>query len=240
MFESLGYTERTLSKRQMMALPMAAAIQLTLGAAYMIHYVYSPETLAPPSVWISAYPAIPVTLRSPPVQRLRRDQAPVKPLRQTGLVEPDTKDPALPPPSDSLSGPSDVGAEDPRELQGVDGLLPDTDITGFVGETQDRNTGAPTILQQSDVTPPKLLQQVAPAYPAAALAMRLGGKVLLQVVVNEEGRVVDVQVLTTTNVMFNQAALDAVRRWRYTPPLAKAGGQAVACYLTVAISFEPR
>jgi len=57
MFESLGYAERKLSRRQMLALPMAAAIQLTLGVTYMVHYVFSPETLAPPSVWISAYPA---------------------------------------------------------------------------------------------------------------------------------------------------------------------------------------
>ena len=99
--------------------------------------------------------------------------------------------------------------------------------------------GQRQILQAWEVTPPRLLKQRQPAYPAAALAMRMGGKVVLQVVVDEEGRVADVQIVSSTNALFNQSAADAVRQWQYTKPIAH-GGQAVACYLTVVVNFQTR
>jgi|WetSurMetagenome_2_1015567.scaffolds.fasta_scaffold04940_8 periplasmic protein TonB len=240
MFETLGYTERRFTKRQMLALPMAMAVQLGVATAYVAHYVFSAENLQPPVVWISAYPAIPVTLRAPAPHRLQEGTTPARPVKPTSLVEPNTNAPPATPTNDRPTAAADDGPPGVDGLQGVVGL-DDHSPLGLMGTTLEvKPPDQPQILNETQVVAPKLLHQVPPAYPPAALAMRLGAKVVLQVVVNEEGRVVDVQVLNSTNVLFNQAAMDAVHQWRYTPPLAKANGQAVACYQTVVVSFEAR
>jgi periplasmic protein TonB len=238
MFESLGYAvERKVSARQVWAFPLAAAIQLSAVGTFTLYSLFSPETLQPPPVWISALPAIPVTLRGGP-DRPPRDTSkdPVKPLKREGLVQPNTQDltptDKIPNSADDTqnSGPGDDGP-------GVPGLLPGTDITGILptGPSEPHRQ----VLQAWEVTPPRLIQQTQPIYPAAARAMNLGGKVILQVIVDEEGRVTEVQILQSTNALFNQSAAEAVRQWRYTKPIAH-GGQAVACYLTVVVSFQTR
>lgn len=240
MFESLGYTERRFTKRQALALPMAMAVQLGVATAYVAHYFWSAENLQPPAVWISTYPAIPVTLRPPSAHKPQEGTAPVKPVKPTGFVEPNTNAPPKTPTDDSPTATADDGPPGVDGLQGVEDLDSDPSLwrQGTVSEV--RPPDQPPILNETQVVAPKLVHQVPPAYPPAALAMRLGAKVVLQVVVNEEGRVADVQVINSTNSMFNQAAVDAVRQWRYTAPLSKANGQAVACYQLVVVSFEAR
>jgi protein TonB len=238
MFESLGYAaERKVSARQVWALPLAAAVQMSTAATFMLYSLFSADILQPPPVWISALPAIPVTLRGAP-DRPPRDASkdPDKPMKHGDLVQPNTQnltaaDKVPDPGADNQAlGPGDDGP-------GVPGLLPDTDITGIMptGPTEPQRQ----VLQAWEVTPPRLIQQTRPVYPAAALAMNLGGKVVLQVIVDEEGRVTEVQILQSTNTLFNQSAAEAVRQWRYTKPIAH-GGQAVACYLTVVVSFQTR
>lgn len=237
MFESLGYAERKVSRRQIMSLPLAVALQLALGTMYMAHYLFSPETLQPPTAWINALPLIPVTL--PAAQRPPRTETDAgrTPPRTPGLVSPNTSD--LRPP----------GPETPSDTQG-DTVDPGgfTDPGGLDGGNP--SNGAPPLLPPVEtpralqawqlVEIPRLVRQVSPAYPPAALAMRLGGRVVLQVVVDEEGRVSDVRVIQSTNALFDHAAMDAVRQWQYSRPLAKTGGQTVACYLTVVVTFQPR
>lgn len=236
MFESLGYAERKISRRQIMALPLAVALQLALGTMYMAHYLFSPETLQPPTAWINALPVIPVTL--PAAQRTPRTETDAGRTgpKIPGLVSPDTSDlrpPGPETPSDTRGDTGDPGGfTDPGGIDGQDPvsdsiLLPPVE--------------APRALQAWQLVEiPKLLRQVSPAYPPAALAMGLGGRVVLQVVVDEEGRVSDVRVMQSTNALFDHAAMDAVRQWQYSKPLAKAGGQTVACYLTVVVNFQPR
>jgi periplasmic protein TonB len=240
MFETLGYTERRFTKRQLLALPMAMAVQLGVATAYVAHYVFSAENLQPPAVWISTYPAIPVTLRAPAPHRPKEGTAPARPVKPTGLVEPNPNAPPATPTNDPPAAAADDGPPGVDGLQGVVGL--DGDLSLWRGGThvEVRPSDQPQILNETQVVSPKLVHQVPPAYPPAALAMRLGAKVVLQVVVNEEGRVADVQVINSTNSMFNQAAVDAVRQWRYTAPLSKANGQAVACYQLVVVNFEAR
>lgn len=242
MFETLGYAERKVTKRQVLALPMAMAVQLSVAAFYVAHYVFNADALQPPPVWISTYPAIPVTLRHPAAHKPQEGTPPVKPVKPTGLVEPN-RDAAQAPPQDTQAAASSdaQGAGDGVDgLQGVDGLDNDASLWREGTRVEVRPSNQPQILNETQVVAPKIVRQVPPAYPPAALAMRLGARVVLQVVVNEEGRVVEVQVVNSTNSMFNQAAADAVRQWRYTAPLSKANGQAVACYQLVVVNFEAR
>jgi protein TonB len=61
-----------------------------------------------------------------------------------------------------------------------------------------------------------LLNKVQPQYPAAARLMHIAGTVRLQAIIGKDGRVRDVEVLSGNPILV-QAALAAVREWRYRP-----------------------
>ena len=77
---------------------------------------------------------------------------------------------------------------------------------------------------------------LAPQFPEAARKRGLDGWVDLQFVVGTDGAVGDVAVVGAQPVgIFEQAALDAVRHWRYQPALR--AGQAVSQHARVRLRF---
>ena len=66
----------------------------------------------------------------------------------------------------------------------------------------------------------KRLRAPAPDYPVAALTQRLAGSVTLEFTVNTSGEPRDIHVVEATPPgVFDQAAINAVRHWRYAPLL---------------------
>jgi protein TonB len=61
-----------------------------------------------------------------------------------------------------------------------------------------------------------LLNKVQPQYPVAARLTHLAGTVRLHAIIGKDGRVRNVEVLSG-NPILAQAALAAVREWRYRP-----------------------
>ena len=82
--------------------------------------------------------------------------------------------------------------------------------------------------------PPAKVKDVAPVYPASALAARVQGTVILEATIGVDGRVSDVKVLRSIP-MFDQAAIDAVMQWEYTPTVLN--GVAVPVIMTVTVPF---
>ena len=74
---------------------------------------------------------------------------------------------------------------------------------------------------------PKLIPETKsePAYPEAARVARAQGHVILQAVITKEGRVGELELLRCDkpDLGFEQAAIAAVRQWRYQP--ATSGGR---------------
>jgi protein TonB len=60
------------------------------------------------------------------------------------------------------------------------------------------------------------------------------GVVILEAVISEDGSVQDVRVLRS-KALLDDAAVEAVRQWRFTPTLL--GGQPVPVVMTVTVSF---
>jgi periplasmic protein TonB len=81
---------------------------------------------------------------------------------------------------------------------------------------------------------PSKLVDVKPTYPPLARHLRTQGIVVLDAGIDETGRVVHVRVLQSI-ALLDRAAIDAVRRWRYTP--AVLNGRAVPVVLTVTVTF---
>ena len=64
---------------------------------------------------------------------------------------------------------------------------------------------------------PGLIKRVEPKYPPIAQAARLQGTVVLDAVIRKDGSVGDITVLRSGNQLFDQAAIEALKQWRYTP-----------------------
>jgi TonB family protein len=87
-----------------------------------------------------------------------------------------------------------------------------------------------------DVLPPKRLAEVPAEYTAEARAARIQGVVILQLVLDEEGRVADVRALKGLPYGLTEAAITAVRQWRFEP--AHRNGLPVAVEYNVTINFR--
>ena len=85
------------------------------------------------------------------------------------------------------------------------------------------------------VSPPRKTKHVAPVYPAIAIASRVDGKVILEATIDEAGRVVNVRVLEGRPLLDN-AALEAVRQWEFTPTLLN--GVPTPVIMNVTVNFQ--
>jgi TonB family protein len=84
------------------------------------------------------------------------------------------------------------------------------------------------------VTPPAKIKNVQPVYPALARDARIEGTVTLAVAVDADGKVSEARVLRSVPLL-DQAALDAVRQWEYSP--MRRGDRAVPTVMTVNVNF---
>lgn len=76
-----------------------------------------------------------------------------------------------------------------------------------------------------------------PAYPADALSRKQDGKVVLIVDVGADGSVTKAQVDTSNPpTVFDAAALEAVKKWKFTPAVEK--GKAVPGRVQIPVTFE--
>ena len=85
-----------------------------------------------------------------------------------------------------------------------------------------------------NVTEPTKVRHVPPVYPPAARRMRAQGVVILETVIGTTGAVEDVRVLRSVPLL-NDAAITAVRQWRYTP--TSLNDVPVPVVMTVTVNF---
>jgi periplasmic protein TonB len=81
----------------------------------------------------------------------------------------------------------------------------------------------------------KVVSRVAPDYPAIAKAARAQGTVVVQIIVGEEGEVVSANAVSG-HPLLQQAAVAAVRQWRFSP--TRLEGEPVKVTGTVTVNFK--
>ena len=64
----------------------------------------------------------------------------------------------------------------------------------------------------------KLLRKVAPTYPRMAIQARVQGTVKIEAIIGTDGRIRNLQLIDGPVLLVN-AAMDAVKQWRYRPTL---------------------
>jgi len=92
----------------------------------------------------------------------------------------------------------------------------------------------PQRLHQGIQAPRKTID-VAPGYPALARESHIEGTVILDVIIDERGTVTSTRVLKSVTLL-DQAAINAVRQWKFTP--ARLNGEAIPIVMTVTVTFR--
>ena len=127
-----------------------------------------------------------------------------KPDRQTPDIDVDISTP--PPPVDVFPKGGD------KSLPGPRGLPSDIEAPGIEGDDIFPAILAPII-------------RIEPFYPDRCLARGLEGSVLVEFDITPDGAVVNPRILSTSSKCFNKSVLQAVVRWRYSPPGKLVRGQ---------------
>ncbi len=83
---------------------------------------------------------------------------------------------------------------------------------------------------------------IKPTIPSYVRKAKIKARVILQIVVKKDGTVGDIKVLSDpvseslVISSFRQAAIDAVKQWKYKPAIKD--GKPVDVYMTVSVNFE--
>lgn len=88
-----------------------------------------------------------------------------------------------------------------------------------------------------DVLVPKLIKRVDPVYPEAARRAGVQGLILLEATTDEKGNVAAIRVLKSIPEL-DQAAIDALKKWKYEPFIIE--GKPKGVVFTVTIKFALR
>jgi len=95
-------------------------------------------------------------------------------------------------------------------------------------------TGHSPVKLGGDVEAAKLIRMVRPIYPPIARQARIQGTVVLSAIIGQDGRVEMLRYVSGPPLLV-QAALDAVRQWRYAPTLLN--GRPVSVETTITVVF---
>ena len=87
-----------------------------------------------------------------------------------------------------------------------------------------------------EVQKPVKILAPAPVYTELARRARIQGIVILQAVIDRDGAVISTEVVRGLPMGLNEAALEAVRQWRYEP--ATLHGRPVAVAFQLVVKFE--
>jgi periplasmic protein TonB len=235
LFRQISDPHATVGSRRLSALPVSIGVHVAVLLAVVVIPLLATDVL--PAVRIGdvvfrdvvmpAVPSAPPVLtarRAAPVPALNLDAAPVEPPAGVGR-EPGITGAQTP----------DVAAPDAGGVVTID--LPPGLNAGVVIDTPPALRPAAPVRAHTLLRPPVRVRDVSPVYPETARMARVQGVVIVEAVISTTGDVVEARVLRSQPLL-DQAALDAVRQWKYTPSLLN--GVPVPVVMTVTVTFTLR
>ena len=241
-----SHTSRV-SGRRGGAVPVSLALHgIVIGGAVLASVAMMPPL---PDVE-AATPKIPVVLVPPaPVRAVPVPPAPPKgrPPQQRAARPPES--PVVRPPSAAsapapdLSNVSDIAdlvdgppvAFGPENGQPTEGCVVGC-VVGPISTSGHENgtgDGGPRRVH-TGVDAPARIHFVKPAYPRVAILAGVQGDVVVDCVIGPDGKVYEAKIISG-NPLLQQAALDAVRQWRYTRP--RLNDTPISVLLMVTVKF---
>lgn len=150
-------------------------------------------------------------------------------IQNNGSVLPVPRD--IPTLQDSLIPPSNPGLFDPNATAPTGTIpIPGNAVGGKVEAPERPDPGAYVALDEQ----PKEVYSPKPEYPEIARQANMEGTVVLNVLVNREGNVQEV-ILVKSSPVFDEAAEQAIRRWRFRPAILDH--EPVAAWVHIPVRF---
>lgn len=87
-----------------------------------------------------------------------------------------------------------------------------------------------------DVTRPVKIHAPLPSYPERARRPRIQGTVIVQAIIDKNGDVTEIKLLKGLPMGLNEAAIDAIKQWKFKP--ATLGGKPVDVYYNLTVTFK--
>ena len=215
--------------------------RLTLPLSLAAHALALIVLVVVPLIAIDALP-LPDELRAVTLVRPEPPPEPPQPIPARREAAPPANPDAAPveaPPSITpeppVRPPTDVGEVDTGST--IDGAVLGSGGIERFSDLTPPPAPAPTqtVRVGGTVTAPTKIHDVAPAYPQLARSAGIQGIVIIQATIGVDGSVVGAEVLRPVPFL-DQAALDAVRQWRFTP--TRLNGVPVAVIMTVTVNFR--
>lgn len=240
LFEDLLDSDKVAHRtNQSKTLPVSLALHAIAAGVIVIVPILATDQMPSPAAAVKAFfvepMAAPAPPPPPPPPAPRAANAPkvvAKPVVQnTNFVAP-VDVPQQIKPEEGL----DLGVEG-GVPGGVEGGVPGGVVGGVVGGLPDAPPPPPqaAVRVGGQIKEPKKLKNVNPAYPDIAKQARVQGVVILECTISPQGKVSDVKVLRGIPLL-DQAAVDAVKQWVYTPTLLN--GVPVPVIMTVTVNFK--
>lgn len=95
---------------------------------------------------------------------------------------------------------------------------------------------SPSLAVASPQDMPQVKKQVPPHYPELLQKAGIEGEVYLQATIDENGKVVSVKTAKSTNADFVEAAVEAVKKWEFSPALKD--GKPIKAEVTIPFRFK--
>jgi protein TonB len=217
--------------------PLSIAVHVVLFAGIIIIPLMATDVLPTPPTMMAF-----VAVAPPPPPPPPPPPAPAAPAAKPMPVE------NVNPNAAPIEAPKEIKPEAPVPVAGVEGVVggveggvPGGVVGGVVGGLPSAPPPPPPppppqapVRVGGKIRPPEIVKRVNPIYPPIAQSARVQGVVIIEAIIGPNGRVTEARVLRGQPLL-DQAALDAVKQWVYTPTLLN--NVPVPVIMTVTVNF---
>jgi len=165
-------------------------------------------------------------------------QVKFKPPKKPKLQQiPKPKTRIVPIPDPTPDEPEPIREEQPQEDMD---FVPDQDLVMGIPEAPPppEPEGPVRFVVGGNITEPKKISAPAPRYPEAARRARIQGAVILELTIGKDGTVKNVKVLRGLPLGCTDAAVEAVKKWRFKASTLNGKPVEVIYVLTVKFSLQ--
>jgi protein TonB len=223
------------SQRRWFMLPVSIAAHGAVAVAWFVMPLTAAGDLplpGPPSGivrFVKLAPPPPPPLQRAPQRATLADPRPrIAPTEAPPTIAPEMPDPVVGPPGPPVEGALPAGVD-------VEGGLP-LALTPTPPPPPPPIEPRPQLVRVGGtVREPKKIVHVAPIYPRIAQDAKIQGVVVLEAIIDTEGRIDRLRVLRSAPLL-DEAAIAAVKEWRYTP--TQLNGVPVPVLMTITVHFR--
>jgi periplasmic protein TonB len=238
-----GHIERPFRDKHASAtlLSIATHVALAGSVAWVVVFSVPDQLPAVPDVMAFVAPAPAPSPPPPPPPAAPRGEKAAQPSKSAPATGPTFTVPTEIPVGIQPESGIDLSDEG-GVVGGVEGGIPGGVLGGILGGMINEAPPPPPPAAKprrvgGDIQAPALVKRVEPNYPGVAVAGKVSGTVILEATVNETGAVTEVNVLRSI-ILLDQAAIKAVKQWRYQPLVLN--GTPVPFILVVTLTFSLR